>query len=415
MTQPNPIDWRAPSLPLAAGAIVAPFAAVLQSKAMTPIGLVALVACILLARWRQGGWPWPRGPALWAGLALGGWGALSALWAIDPRRSLSEGLVLVGMVLLAGAAAEAVRRDDLTQRRRLGHAVVIGLAIGLAVALIDHLTGNAIRAGVRGLDVAPPNLAFGLKPAASVMALFLPLAAGAWLPGKARIGAMIFGAILIIILPGDTAKLAALAGLAVAALVAWHRCLTRPLAVLLALGMLATPLLLGPLTTAISPQVERLPPSAIHRLVIWDFALERAAEKPLTGWGMESSRIVPGGEEHPGTDRLARLGVTRPDLLHWFAQPHLRMLPLHPHNGPLQIRLELGWVGSALAALGLLLLALGAGRAGTPAAAAGALASGFVTFFASFGAWQNWWLCAAALALAIAVGMPGRGEDRPRR
>ncbi len=411
MTKPTPLDWRAPSLPLMAGAVVAPFAAVLQSKAMTPIGLVALVACILLARWRQGSWPWPRGPVLWAGMALGGWGMLSAIWALDPRRSFSEGLVLFGMVLLAAAAAEAARRDEPAQRRRLGNAVLIGLGIGLALALIDHLTGNAIRAGVRGLKDVPPNLAFGLKPAASVMALMLPLVAGACLPAKARIGALVLGAAILLALPGDTAKLAALAGLAVAAIVAWRPCFTRVLAALLALGMLATPVLLGPAISMIRPQVERLPPSAIHRLVIWDFALERAAEKPLGGWGMESARIIPGGDTHPGTERLARLGVSRPDLMEWFAQPHLRMLPLHPHNGPLQIRLELGWVGGALAALGLLLLALAAGRAGVPAAAAGALASGFVTFFASFGAWQNWWLCAAALALAIAASMPARKPD----
>jgi O-antigen ligase len=412
MTQTAPIDWRAPSLPLMAGALIAPFAAVLQSKAMTPIGLIALVGCILLARWQQGSWPWPRGPALWAGLALGGWGTLSALWAIDPRRSLSEGLVLAGMVLLAAAAAEAVRRDNPAQRRRLGHAVLIGLGLGLAVALADHLTGNAIRAGVRGLKDVPPNLAFGLKPAASVMALLLPLVAGAWLSVRWRVVAMLAGCVILLILPGDTAKLAALAGLAVAGVVALRPCASRPHAVVLALALVATPALLGPVISATRPQIERLPPSAIHRLLIWDFALGRAAEKPITGWGMESARIIPGGEARPTEAQLARLGVSRPDLLSWFAEPHLRLLPLHPHNGPLQIRLELGWVGSALAALALLLLGLGAGRAGVPAAATGALASGFVTFFASFGAWQNWWLCAAALALAIAAGMPGQKQAR---
>ena len=61
-----------------------------------------------------------------------------------------------------------------------------------------------------------------------------------------------------------------------------------------------------------------------------------------------------------------------------------------------------------LAALALLMLGLAAARCAVPAAAAGALASGFVTFFASFGVWQNWWLCAAALALTIAAALPAR-------
>ena len=406
MNQPaDRLDWRAPSLPLMAGAVVAPFAAVLQSKAMTPIGLLALVACVLLARWRQGHWPWPRAVAGWAGVALGGWAAVTAPGAIDPRRSLSEAAALLGMVLLASAAARAVAGDAPAQRRRLGHAVMVGLAIGLLTALADHLSGNAIRAGVRGLTVAPESLAFGLKPAASVMALLLPLVVGADLPARWRSAALAAGLVLLLVLPGDTAKLAALAGLGAAAVVAWRPGMARVLAAVLAVAMLATPLLLGPTITAIGPRIEQLPPSGIHRLMIWDFALGRAAEKPLKGWGMESSRSIPGGDARPDDARLARLGITDTFLRSWFAQPHLRLLPLHPHNGPLQICLELGWIGSALAALAVLLLGFAAARCAVPAAASGALASGFVTFFASFGAWQNWWLCAAAMALAIAAGM----------
>jgi O-antigen ligase len=402
----DPIDWRAPTLPLAIAALIAPFAAVLQSKAMTPLGLLALVGCILLARLRQGAWPWPRGTVFWAGMALAGWGALSALWAIDPRRSFSEGLTLMGMVLLAGAAARAAAQDAPEQRRKLGGALLIGLGIGLAAALLDHLSGNALRAGVRGLREVPASLAFGLKPAASVMALFLPLLAGASLAPRWRIAAMLLGLAVLLAIPGDTAKLAALAGVLVAgAVVLAPRRMPRLVAMALAVVLLATPALLAPAIGLMGTRVERLPPSGLHRLLIWDFALGRAAEKPLTGWGMESARILPGGDARP--DPL-RLGVTDPNLLAWFTQPQLRLLPLHPHNGPLQIRLELGWVGAALAALALLMLGLAAARCAVPAAAAGALASGFVTFFASFGVWQNWWLCAAALALAVAAALPAR-------
>jgi O-antigen ligase len=404
-------DWRAPSLPLMAGAIVAPFAAVLQSKAMTPIGLLALVGCVLLARLQQHRWPWPRGAASWAGVGLGAWGALTAPWAIDPRRSLSEALTLAGMVLLAAAAARAVAGDTPAHRRRLGHAVMIGLALGLLTALLDHLTGNAIRAGVRGLTEVPASLAFGLKPAASVMALLLPLLASADLPSRWRGAALAAGLVIVLAIPGDTAKLAALAGVAVAGMVAWQTAAARGLAALLALVVLATPLLLGPVIMAAGPQIERLPPSGIHRLMIWDFALGRAAERPVTGWGMESSRNIPGSDLRPDDARLARLGVTDGALRAWFAEPHLRLLPLHPHNGPLQIRLELGWPGSALAALAVLLLGLAAARCAIAPAAAGALASAFVTFYASFGAWQNWWLCAAAMALVIAAGMKQSSQE----
>ncbi len=36
--------------------------------------------------------------------------------------------------------------------------------------------------------------------------------------------------------------------------------------------------------------------SGIHRLLIWRFAADHVAERPLLGWGMDSSRAMPGGK-----------------------------------------------------------------------------------------------------------------------
>lgn len=408
---PSRSAWRGPAAPLLLAALLAPLVAVLQSKAMAPLGLVALAACLALARWRQGRWPRPGGAALAAGLALALWAALTGLWAPEPARSVREAASLAGILLLAAAAGTALRREP-GAATALARALLAGLALGLAAALFDHLSGSALRAAVRGLKEIPPQLAFGLKPAVSVMALLLPLLASAPWARRWRALLLLAGTLLLLVLPGDTAKLAALAGLAVALLaLAWPRGgrgLGLALGAAMAAVLLAVPLALGPALQRVAPVVERLPPSAIHRLVIWQFGLERAAEKPLLGWGMESARAIPGGDAAPDPAHLAALGVRSPALLQWFAAPHLTVMPLHPHNGPLQIRLELGWVGTVLAALALLLLGLAAGRLALPAGALGALASGFVTFLASFGAWQPWWLCSLGLALAIGLALAGR-------
>lgn len=412
-----PFSWAAPTTPLAIAALLAPFIAVLQSKAMAPVALLALLPCILLSRRSRGVWPLPDGPALWSGVALGLWAAVSAAWAPEPGRAIAGGLSFVGLVLLAGAGYRAAREDDPAHRRRLAWALLAGLVLGLGAALFDHLSGSALRAAVRGLREIPPNLAFGLKPATSVMALLLPLLAGFPLPHKLRVGLMLLGGAILLLVAGDTAKLAALAGLGLTGLVAlelylrqrrgearpWTPCL---LGLALAGVMLLTPVLLGPALARLGPTVEALPPSAIHRLVIWDFVLQRAEERPWTGWGMEASRALPGGKEKPQPEELARLGIQRPDLRAWFAAPHIEKLPLHPHNGALQIRLELGWVGSLLAAFALFFLAL-ACLGPAAAAATGCLASAFVTFLASFGAWQSWWLCSTALAIAILGALQG--------
>ncbi|MDJ0387169.1 hypothetical protein QMO56_03495 [Roseomonas sp. E05] len=405
-------DWGAPTAPLAIAALVAPLAAVLQSKAMTPVALLALVACVLLARRAHGAWPWPRGGAVWAGLALGAWGTASALWALEPGRALTAGLSLMGLVLLTGAAGRAAAADSPENRRLFGHALLAGLVLGLAAAVLDHATDSGLRAAVRGLRTIPPELAFGLKPAISLLALLLPLLAGTAFPPRLQAVLLVLGGGIVLWLPGDTARIAMLAGLAAVAAAAVetrrrHQPRTVPLLLgtAMALVVVATPLALPSALARVAPVVERLPPSAIHRLVIWDFALEAAALKPLQGWGMEAARALPGGKGHPEPERLARLGVHSPALDVWFAAPHLELMPLHPHNGPLQIRLELGWAGSLLAATALLLLGLAARWLAAAAAACGAMASAFVTFLASFGVWQSWWLCSVALAAAFAAAL----------
>jgi O-antigen ligase len=396
------VTLTSPALPVAVALLVAPLAVVLQSKAMAPIGLVALALCVV-AQWRLARVPpWPRGMAAWLAVALGLWGAASAAWAAEPGRALSTGLSLAGMALLAGGAARALEAGDETARRGLARALAIGLVIGLGAAALDALSGNAIRAAVRGLAEVPPTLAFGLKPAASVMALLLPLAVALPWPLLPRALLLGGGAAVIIALPGDTAKIAAVLGVA-AALAALRAPRLVPRAIG---GGLAACVLLMPLLVAAVPAlpVERLPISALHRMLIWDFTAARIAERPVLGWGMEASREIPGGRGNPPAEVLDRMRVTDPARRAWFAEPHVQILPLHPHNAALQVWLELGAVGAALAAALAWLLGVAAARATCPAAAAGALASGAVTAMLSFGAWQAWWIAAGLLAAAACAG-----------
>lgn len=393
-----------PAFPVAVALAVAPFVVVLQSKAMAPIGLGALAFAVIAHLRNTRSMPWPGGPAVAAGAALGLWACATALWAIEPGRALGTGVSLLGMALLTGGAATALRDIDDAARRRLVVALAIGLALGLSAAAIDALTGNAIRAGVRGLREVPATLVFGLKPAASVMALLLPLAIALPWPVLPRALLLVAGAAVLVALPGDTAKIAAVLGLLVsAATLHAPRLVPR-----LVGGGLAALILVMPLLVHAIPSlpVERLPPSALHRMLIWDFAATRIAERPVLGWGMEASRTVPGGRDNPPADTLARMRVTDPALLQWFALPQIQILPLHPHNGALQVWLELGGIGALIAAVLAWLLGLAAARAPHAPAAAGALASAAVTAMLSFGAWQAWWVAAMLLAAATCVALP---------
>lgn len=394
--------WWAATLPLSVAALVAPAAAVLQSKAMAPIAIIALLLAVLAHRRERGRWPLPRAAALPMLLVLSGWGALSALWAPDLRWALVSSGTLAALVLLGGAGSVVVEDEAPAARRALVWCVFAGLAAGLALALLDHATGQWVRATVRGLPGTRPGLEFGLKPAASVMALLLPLVLRLRMGAPWRWLLLLAGAGAVLLLPGDTAKLAALAGVGVAALVTLlGRAASSLMALVMAGAMLAAPFLV-PL--ALRPELAaQAPQSSLHRMLIWDFALERAAERPVLGWGMEASRNLPGGRDNPSRDSMARLGVVPEGERGWLLAPGVERMSLHPHNGALQIWLELGWVGLALAALAVLAMAWGAGPV-----AAGVIASGAVTFLASFGVWQPWWLATQALAAALAAGLGAR-------
>jgi O-antigen ligase len=389
-----------PGLPIAIALLAAPFVAVLQSKAMAPLALIPMAITLLLG-WREGWRPsLPIGAVLMFGLILVAWAAITSLWAPDSGRAAMLALTLAAMMLLAHGAASAA------QGARLMPWIGFGLVLGLAAAFADWQSGNALRAAVRGLKEVPEALMFGLKPAASLMALLLPMGVALPWPWLARAALLLVGAGVLISLPGETARLATIAGLAAALLsLAAPRLVPRLIGAMLGLAILVMPLLVGFIPKM---PTANLPLSAVHRLVIWDFTVARVAEKPLTGWGLEASRAMPGGRAQPDAATLDRLNITNPAQRAFLANPHVEVMPLHPHNGALQLWLELGGIGALLG--GVLMLALGyaASRSAAPAVGAGMLASAAVTGMLSFGLWQAWWVASLLLAMVALHLIPRR-------
>jgi O-antigen ligase len=134
-------------------------------------------------------------------------------------------------------------------------------------------------------------------------------------------------------------------------------------------------------------EAEWLDGSARHRVEIWNYTAELIAQKPLTGWGFDAARAIP---------------KARP-----FEQVGERpLLPLHPHNAPLQILLELGAVGATIVFVLLMLLVGRIEGLSKPARVCGQalFVSTLVIACTAYGLWQNQWLammCSAALLIPL--------------
>ena len=406
---------KAPSFPIAVLLVIAPGLAVAQFRALAVAITVAFLLTIVAHLRAHRRLPWPEPvPMLGLALALLGWCAVSALWSSEGMRALQSTASLAALVVLGAMAARAVGEDSPAALRRLGPALVAGLAIGAALMAFDHASGNAFRLAVRGFPTDMPFIAFGLKPAVSFLALLLPLVLAA--PGVAVLPrALLLGAGLALAawLPGDAARYALVGGLVAAGVASLApRLIARLAAVALAGFILLAPALIGAVT-ARGPDISGLPNSAAHRVLIWDFVTDRIAERPILGWGMEASRAMPEGTRPPGADTLTRFGLTSPEDRAWFSQSAVQRLPLHPHNASLQIWLELGAVGALLAAC-LAASVLLAG--GASPAAVGVVASASVTGQLSFGVWQPWWIAALLLAVVVLRGFSaGREQPQQRR
>ncbi|WP_376087925.1 O-antigen ligase family protein [Roseomonas sp. CCTCC AB2023176] len=414
--------WLAPpDLPLVLVLAAAPAAVVLQHRALAPVALGGLLGCVLLHAahrgGRQGAWPVPRDAASVLAILLFAWAAVTAFWSPSPAGGVFEAARLAGFALLGGGAATAAAALPEAGRRRVGTALLASVALGLALGVADMLTGHAIRGAVRGMRAPPVEIVFGLKPSGSVLALLLPLAVVVpGLPGIARVALAVIGAAGVIALPGDSAKIAAVLGLLVTGAAWWlpGRWLARAIGMGLAAVMLAAPLVFAAVLDSRVIPAERIAVSAAHRLIIWDYALRRIADRPVLGWGMDSSRAIPGGQDRPDAAALTRIGLVPGSERSALFAPDGRfnVMPLHPHNAFLQVWLELGAVGAVLAAGLLSALGFAAGRLppAVRAGACGAMTSAAVSGLLSYGVWQPWWIGGLLLAIAAAAGIKAREE-----
>jgi exopolysaccharide production protein ExoQ len=376
------------------------------AKAVAP--LFAILACALLAlRMQQG----LSRPALsiteWILTAFVALSFLSSIWAPLPYETLRTLVSLAATFSGACLILRQVTVLNLHERKILRRAIISGGSMGytiLGIALLGN--GSIMReiwlhAGRSGTDL---NYAVAIKTSIVVAGLYLwPWGLALIQEFGARVGlaviAIIMATIVVVFSPSDAIVVALVCGLlaALAALALKQRA-PAYISAVLAVVVFAMPLIVkaAPDPLEARSHLEFLPNSAVHRVNIWQNTEKRIEERPLLGFGFNSSRLLYG----PETQRTV---LFLPDTRRIGARSE--PIPLHPHNAILQIWLELGLVGAVIAAffVGFATRTMLERLRHWPNRffGTGLFISTMVIATVSFGAWQGWWLCTIALLAAM--------------
>ena len=378
---------------LAFAFVLAPIAGWVGPLAFAPIvgltGLLSLGALRIGERDR---------PAALAILVLSTWALVSMVWSpfhpSRPEQATAMKLVLQGV--LYWALFRAAGSMTPASRNLALRIFAWGMALLGALLALEALTGAGVYQTLRDAmdDPIRPDLAVkNVAQGGFVLAVLTPAAAlagwrkgaGVW-PGVLMAAGVLgtsFG------LDADAPVIALVfSALAVWAVWRWPVWAPRAIGGLAAALFLAAPAIVWA-TRQLGwfQALEREAPlSWSMRMSYWRHAADWIGDHPLRGWGIDASRMF-----GPG-------------------------ITLHPHNGPLQVWLELGLIGASAAAVFwfVAIASQSQPRRDVGRGVAVGTAVAYLTFSAvSFGVWQEWWLAVGGLAAAgcMAVQRPGRAEN----
>lgn len=402
------LRWRMMDHPRATGALLG-LAAPLVVFGNAVLGLLFGLAAIAAApglkdrilRWRLRGLALT--PAGGLGIATALWWTATCLFSLDPWGS-AEVVLRITLFVLAACLIVAVLAERIDARRLAEMLFVSAFAActGLA-AIAMYADDGLLRLFAPFTRDLTDSVTF-FKSYTSVMAVATPVALwigwrrGGWLLAAALSG-LIAGAFLVW---GDGSQIgrAGLVGLAAAlAVVVFARALRdvapvvrRSAAALLvaaglALGGLVTALLPASPITQETAENPPLPVIDLHRQAIWGFVFDKALERPILGFGVNTINTAPGAK-----DEVLNLNQ--------------EYVPSHPHNWVLEVLSETGFPGLLLLLASQLALGFAfarralMGRAGGYALLA-ALAGFWVSSLANFSIWSAWWQVTFLACLAL--------------
>lgn len=329
------------------------------------------------------------------------YGLVTVAWSINPQDAAATTFKVFTFITLGAILIGVVKRDYTgPMRDRLFLWVAYGLMAAEVVILAELALGGVIYkalghenfsdivysrgAIIAALTLMPVAVALARREKWALLAAFVTL-----------------GLATIFLLSSDSAMLVVTVSVIVYGLVWWKIRLFWAILTLPILFILAAPAINSfTLDNRDLCAIKAVKSTAAHRLIIWQFATEMTMRKPIGGWGMDSSRAIPGGTDVVSIAKC--YDPSQQEITDYVGE----RLPLHPHNSAFQLWLELGAVGVLITVFSIIHLlrrahgSSAAGRGDSPLIAA-VFSSCFLVYSVSFGIWQSWLIFACIILFML--------------
>ncbi len=378
--------------------------AIFSSKAMVPLFILLAVALIALnVADKDRKFSFQKLPVV-AFFILLLWAIASLLWTFDSGVSRKQILPLTALFGLGVFVLSEIKFAPLPAREITEKLLIIGAAIAIAVPLFESVI---VILGNNWPEPLIFQIEIFLKNGIVILSILLWPIMSALVRRRHFLGTAVYF-VLTIFLVFRFSAAAVLIAMTASVIGISISHFQRKLASIIIGGMfvillLGTPFLVYQFTANKSVNEIgqfsyelKLPNSATHRLLIWQFVTQRIFEKPFLGWGVNTARQIPGG----GEKYTLKVNTPNNKKIVLFRES---FLPLHPHNASLQIWLELGAVGAIIIAVFGWIFIRKLEDDDTDPVLFGVVISILAFNFISFGVWQSWWISTQFLCLGLTL------------
>jgi len=391
--------------------------AIFAPKGLAILFTLAAVASLIAGLARRQKNLFMAGWDLRLAIAFSLWSLASAVWSITPEVSMKGALVFSAVTFGGLILIFMARRLEGKAKDILETGLIAGGILGFAIIGIEVVFGspiNAILWMALGRPPQPPTvLILIINQGAAVAAIFLL----PWILAiKKRIGplwaagAFAFGVTVLAFCQADSQKVALFIGIVATliVLVGGSRAL-KGFSLLFVVFILSAPWVVATLPDPlqVNNSAAFLPKSAQHRLLIWETTAGHIFERPILGAGFDTARAFYGDDQ-----KVINYFGGKDSDIGWAN--NFEPIPLHPHNGFLQVWLELGAVGAILLAAGLFYIFYRIAAVENNFRRSmifGSFVTGLVIFAISYGAWQAWWMSAIWLVMAFGAAAFNVADD----